>query len=514
MSATVMAATCPAAGKVRDCAQTHRPGDSGRTCRAPAASTNAASGSRVTIEIGPREAAHAERRRRAAERLPRAVAVVPQHDRRALADSQRRDRDRRPSRCRPARRRRSRRSETCRCTSRAVHVGERPVLVLQQQEQRTPAPPARKVGPEVVIPIERHDESRAGGGSLEPSLGGSGHEPGAPSMRRTLAEIRANERQVAVDVQRKRERDVVGLRGAGPIGSAVNVSAVSGADGVAGGDASTRNRSNGSAISSAGVRTAIRLSENAGTGASTFLRMRGGARRRRRSSPSPRGLLQRGELLSAPAGGHDGRIAAERIDRIAQPLRRPALRGQPRTLEQHRQIGWRAHRQLVEQRLRLARRPRRAGALTVPRPARSAPADRVRRAAPPGASRQRPRRGVLARFPCDRRAARGHVVGCERERPLDRLSGRVELAEPQLRQAKVGPRRRLARHELVARRELLPGIVEQPDLERGEAVIERARRLLVGRPGAGSAAGDDDTRRRRTTTAAATTTSRPPRAAI
>src|SRR5688572_2906734 len=63
---------------------------------------------------------------------------------------------------------------------------------------------------------------------------------------------------------------------------------------------------------------------------------------------------------------------------------------------------------------------------------------------------------------------------------LYRLCGGVQLTEPHLRQAKVRPRRRLARYQPRHVCELLPGVVQETDLEGCEAVIKRACRLFVG----------------------------------
>ena len=71
---------------------------------------------------------------------------------------------------------------------------------------------------------------------------------------------------------------------------------------------------------------------------------------------------------------------------------------------------------------------------------------------------------------------------------LDRLHRLIELAEPQIGQSEVRPRRRFVRDAHGGAGELLAGIVEETDFKRREAVIERARGLLVSlRAGFGKA---------------------------
>ena len=71
------------------------------------------------------------------------------------------------------------------------------------------------------------------------------------------------------------------------------------------------------------------------------------------------------------------------------------------------------------------------------------------------------------------------VLRRQRRRPCDRLRRRIEFTEPEVREAKVRPRRRLPGHQRGRARELVLGIVEQANLERGQTVVEPARRLLV-----------------------------------
>ncbi len=66
------------------------------------------------------------------------------------------------------------------------------------------------------------------------------------------------------------------------------------------------------------------------------------------------------------------------------------------------------------------------------------------------------------------------------QRALDRRHGRLELAKAKLGQSQIGPRSRLLGHECRGAGELLARVVEQPDFEGREAVIEGARDLFVG----------------------------------
>jgi hypothetical protein len=144
----------------------------------------------------------------------------------------------------------------------------------------------------------------------------------------------------------------------------------------------------------------VRLSENAGTGASTFLRIvvaRGASSK----LPSTAAFWTTPNCSLAWAG-HD---AASRPIASTDSRSRCASRSfaaRPRTLELNREVGWRSHRQLVEQRLALLVGLRRVQPRQFLRPVQSAPADHVSRAVPLCASRQCPRPGDPSQSPCER----------------------------------------------------------------------------------------------------------------
>jgi hypothetical protein len=68
----------------------------------------------------------------------------------------------------------------------------------------------------------------------------------------------------------------------------------------------------------------------------------------------------------------------------------------------------------------------------------------------------------------------------QRQGPHDRFARGVELAKTQMRQAEIGPPCRFISRELGRLREILPGVVEQTDLEGCQPSIEHTRDLRVG----------------------------------
>ena len=75
----------------------------------------------------------------------------------------------------------------------------------------------------------------------------------------------------------------------------------------------------------------------------------------------------------------------------------------------------------------------------------------------------------------------GAALRRERGRSLDRRRGGIELAEPEVGQAEVGPCRRLRRDQIGGARKRLQRLIEQPDMKRGQTTIETARGLFVNR---------------------------------
>ena len=71
------------------------------------------------------------------------------------------------------------------------------------------------------------------------------------------------------------------------------------------------------------------------------------------------------------------------------------------------------------------------------------------------------------------------VVGREHQRPVDRRRRRFQFPESQLRQSKIGPRRRFLGHDGRRLRELLPGIVQEADFQGGQPPVEGPSHLLV-----------------------------------
>jgi hypothetical protein len=77
----------------------------------------------------------------------------------------------------------------------------------------------------------------------------------------------------------------------------------------------------------------------------------------------------------------------------------------------------------------------------------------------------------------------GHVGACRRERrgaiECERCS--LDVAQPEMRQAEVGPCRRFDWDELGGARECRLRVIEKAHLKRGEPAVELARRLLINR---------------------------------
>ncbi len=159
----------------------------------------------ITIEIGPCERTRVERAGEWLLHLPRAIAVVPQHDRGAFpyADNQieiavHLDVGRPGTRAVVGRKRAR--------VGTSGHVDKRAVLVLKEQEHTT-GPAQGNVGPEVVIPIERHDRVA----HRRRIRGGCPHRQ-RPCTGRTVDTLNAtgiggNQRQGAVSVHRERQRN-------------------------------------------------------------------------------------------------------------------------------------------------------------------------------------------------------------------------------------------------------------------------------------------------------------------
>ena len=229
---------------------------------------------RIAIEIRPGERAHVERcRQTVAARCHVPLPLFLQHDGRAFPDANDEieiavhlDIGRPDSRAVVGRKRAADRRVT------SVNV---PSSFCRNREHASGAT-QRDVGPEVVIPIERRDRCRASASGLSDVRIAAAAASRRPDRRcaGALSASAPTMRRRAVDGQRKRQPRV--SAGRSPPATASHRKCqrrVRHGDGVAGGEASTRKRSNGSAISSAGVRTAVRLSENAGTGASTLRRI-------------------------------------------------------------------------------------------------------------------------------------------------------------------------------------------------------------------------------------------------
>ncbi len=262
------------------------------------------------------------------------------------------------------------------------------------------------------------------------------------------------------------------------MGSRANVSAVSGADGVATGVARRSKRVKGSAMSSAACVTLARLSRKEGTRAST-LRRKAVARAASGAFAAVTRLLQRAVALDG-LGRPCVHERAEASDRILQQGDVGPLRGQPRALDEHGRIVRLQREELLQQPLRLG--------VSV-RPARVLDLLDERRA-DLQAARVQFDRAAQARNAFVAPAARRfetthqerHLAGRRRQVPraLDRGGGSVEVPQAQVRQPQVGPHRRLPGRELGRLHELLPGRIHQAHLEPGETAIEVPDRLLVG----------------------------------
>ena len=176
------------------------------------------------------------------------------------------------------------------------------------------------------------------------------------------------------------------------------------------------------------------------------------------------------------------------VDRLRQPGHRilkcarvRTLDGETGPLDEDRQIVRPSRQQVFEQLLRLGVGVLAGGPLDLLRE-RKAGAKIVRRqfdgAAEVG---NRLIEAAARRFQLTEQQ---HDLGArrrERCRPLDGLQRRIEVTEPEVCQAEVRPGGRLARHQFRRPRELSLRVVEQADLKRSEAAIERPDGFLVHR---------------------------------
>ena len=312
----------------------------------------------------------------------------------------------------------------------------------------------------------------------------------APACRPRERRGRRPRQSPAVTCRRARHRhrdDAAPIRRSAS-GERENTRPVVGGDGFGDGDGSLRNRSNGSAISSVGVRTSARLSRNTVTRTRTFRRNATPRAASVKLAASHR-LAKRRDTVRRAGAGQPADIGSRRDDRVAQRGHVAPLGRQPRPLEK-RPRGCRAAaagsaRTAAAPRRRRSRRRR----VRFPRPARIARA--VRR--DPGRRRAE---GARCPAPAGRAtsraapaAARGRSIRLQRRGPVDRLGRRVELAESQVGKSEIRPRRGLARCERRRLRELPLRIVEQADLELREAAVEAGRRLFIGRRAGGWKAG-------------------------
>ena len=258
--------------------------------------------------------------------------------------------------------------------------------------------------------------------------------------------------------------------------SGANASAVSAADGVATGVASRRKRVKGSAMSSADGVTGLRLSRNDGTRARTLRRKAIARPRRARSRPAR--LLQRA-YRSTTSGGHVPANFSEASRRNPAAARRRPLGGQPGALDEHGGVVGLEREQFLEQPLRLGVGVRSAGVLDL-LDERRAGLETARIELDGAAQAARcPRRAGHATSRDGPSETRPRSTRAPEPRAFDRGAGSVELAQSQVRQAEIGPRRRLAGRECGRLRELLPCRVDQADLQPRETAVEPPGRLLV-----------------------------------
>ena len=226
--------------------------------------------------------------------------------------------------------------------------------------------------------------------------------------------------------------------------------------------------------SSAGVRTAPGSLRRPGraparcAAASSTARRRDTARRRRPPAARPAAPARcRASRRPAPPRATRSRARAPRSARRAASAR---------ALEQHGEIRRRHGRPDSSSRTGtsspVSAWPARSSSSTsANRARRSAGVERRRAPQERHASSSRPRADSI------RAASSSDVDAIGASSSARSIAGAapLELAEPQLRQPEIGPRRRLLGDELGGARELIARVVEQTDFERGQAVIERAR---------------------------------------
>ena len=148
-------------------------------------------------------------------------------------------------------------------------------------------------------------------------------------------------------------------------------------------------------------------------------------RARRRETVTPPWPAAAPPAAPAPPSGHPSACIATRDTESSRRAASRHLRGQPRPLEQHRQVRRRPRHELVVERRGLARLPRGCPCAAVRRPGRSAPAS-------PRSSSDTARRSratASSRLPARHLHAAGehgdvHVGGRQRQRALDRHAPR------------------------------------------------------------------------------------------
>ena len=261
-------------------------------------------------------------------------------------------------------------------------------------------------------------------------------------------------------------------------GSGVKASVSSGGDGFALGDASLKNRLNGSAMSSAGGLISTRLSRNDGTRTST-LRRNAAAREASAKLPAL-APASNARYCSSTTSGHIGANIDSALIEALQPRSVAAFGGQARLLQEHGQITRAALTELVQQLLCVG--------ISV---GSARPFDFLReRVAGTQTGRIELNRATEIGDALVETAARGFELTLkkrnlaarrrQRRRSLNGSGRGIELAEPQVRQGEIGPRRRLARNGVSCLRKVPFRIVQQADFERRQAAVERADEIFIG----------------------------------